>query len=158
MAELCPFKVGAKVASWPTLGRKLATLAIFFAKSIFTSILKVSDKFMIKCSRSRLFGDWHLGKMGFWDIWPFLCFLESKMVNLGLIDFQLGLSLNINGNNGQYKFEVHISKNMAKMANFRPKVGQDATFAPTLNGHNSASFYLILSFDHTKKLSSISAC
>ena len=33
---------------------------------------------------------------------------EAKMVNLGPIDFQLVLSLNININDGQNKFEVHI--------------------------------------------------
>ena len=60
------------------------------------------------------------------------------MVNLGPIDFQLGLTLNINRNEGQNKIEVHISKNVAKMANFWPKTGQDTTFAPTLNLHNSA--------------------
>ena len=43
---------------------------------------------------------------------------------------------------------------MAKMSNFRPKIGQDATFAPTLIGHNSAIFYPILTFDHTKMISS----
>ena len=32
------------------------------------------------------------------------------MVNLGPIDFQLEFLLNINGNDGQNKFEVHISK------------------------------------------------
>ena len=36
--------------------------------------------------------------------------------------------------------KVHISQNVAKMANFGPKIGQDATFAPTLNGHNSVIF------------------
>ena len=36
MAELCPFKVGAKVASWPILGRKSAA---FF--EIWTSNLPV---------------------------------------------------------------------------------------------------------------------
>ena len=55
------------------------------------------------------------------------------MVNLGPLDFQLGLPLNINENDGPNKFEVHSSKNVAK-------IGQDATFAPTLNGHNSAVF------------------
>ena len=35
------------------------------------------------------------------------------MVNLGPTDFQLGLLLNIYGNDGQNKFEVHISKNVA---------------------------------------------
>ena len=37
MAELCPFKAGEKVASWPILGQKLAVLAIFF--EIWTSNL-----------------------------------------------------------------------------------------------------------------------
>ena len=37
-------------------------------------------------------------------------FLEAKVVNLGPIDFQLCLPLNINKNEGQIKFEVHISK------------------------------------------------
>ena len=37
MAELCPLKVGAKVASWPIFGYKLAILAIFF--EIWTSNL-----------------------------------------------------------------------------------------------------------------------
>ena len=53
------------------------------------------------------------------------------MVNLGPIDFQLGLPFNINRNEGQNKFEVHISKNVTKMANFRPEIGQDATFVIT---------------------------
>ena len=47
--------------------------------------------------------------------------LRTKIVNLGPIDFQLGLPLNINGNDGQNKFEVHIPKNVAKVANFWPK-------------------------------------
>ena len=66
---------------------------------------------------------WHF------EIWPFLWFLEVKVVNLGPIDSQLGLPLNINGNYMQNKFEAHISKNVAKLVNFRPKIGQDATFA-----------------------------
>ena len=64
------------------------------------------------------------------------------MVNLGPIDFQLQLDLPliINGNNGQNKCEIHDSKNVAKLANFRPEIGQDATFSPTLssNWRNSA--------------------
>ena len=63
-----------------------------------------------------------------------LWFLEDKMVNLGLIYFQ---------KDGQNKFEVHISKNIAKIANFQPKIGQDANFAPTLNGHNSVKLHFI---------------
>ena len=72
-----------------------------------------------------------------WSKWDFV---EAKVVNLGPIDFQLGLPLNISGNDGKNKFEVHISRNPAKMANFRPKIGQDDTFAPTLNWHTSAIF------------------
>ena len=47
---------------------------------------------------------WHF------EIWRFLWFLEDKMVNLGQIDFELGLPLNINVNDGQNNFEVHTSK------------------------------------------------
>ena len=49
-----------------------------------------------------------------WDfeIWPFLCFLEAKMVNLGSIDLQmkLPLNINVNHNDGQNKLGVHITK------------------------------------------------
>ena len=65
------------------------------------------------------------------------------MDNSGPIDFQLVLLLNIDGNNGQNKFEVHISKNVVKIANFRPK---DATFVPILYWHNSVIFYPYLTF------------
>ena len=65
------------------------------------------------------------------------------MVNLGPIDFQLDLLVNIKETKWQNKFEVHISKNVAKMANFRPKIGQEATFAPNLNGNNSTISYSI---------------
>ena len=40
MAELCPFKVGAKVASWPILGRKLAILATFFILPVISIDIK----------------------------------------------------------------------------------------------------------------------
>ena len=56
----------------------------------------------------------------------------------------IGFSLNINVNDGQNKFEVHISKTKAKIANFKSKIGQDATYFLTLNGHNLAKLYLIL--------------
>ena len=71
----------------------------------------------------------------------FSVFLETKMVNLGPIDFQIGFPLKINGNDGQQKIDIHISKNVIKLANFRPKIAQDAFFAPTLKGHNLAIFY-----------------
>ena len=91
---------------------------------------------------------WHF------EIWPVLCFLEDKMVSLDAIDFKLGLPLNINVNNGQNKFDVHISKKMARIAYFQQKIGQDATFTPTFNGHYSAIIYPILTYDHIKKISS----
>ena len=77
---------------------------------------------------------WHF------EIWQFYYVLETKVVNLGPIDFKLDFPLNINVNEGQNKFEVHVSKTMAKIANFQPKIGPDVTFAPTLNGHNSVIF------------------
>ena len=61
------------------------------------------------------------------------------MINLGPIDFKIGLPLNTNVNDEQNKFENHISKNVVKITIFWPKIGQDATFAPTLND-NSAIF------------------
>ena len=70
---------------------------------------------------SMVFGNWYLGKIGFWDkaIFDFCDFVEANLVvNLGSIDFQLGLPFNINKNGGQNKFGVHISKDVAKMANF----------------------------------------
>ena len=89
------------------------------AKSILTLILNVSDKFIRKCRRSRLFGEWHLGKMGFLDMATLVIFLK-----LGLINFKLGLYIKVNVNVGQNKFEVHISKNEAKMAINWHKIGQ----------------------------------
>ena len=40
------------------------------------------------------------------------------------------------------------------MALFWPDIGQDATFAPTLDAHNSANFHPILTFDTTKMTNS----
>ena len=60
-------------------------------------------------TKAIIFGDWHLGKMEFWDIAIFV-FFKAKMVNLGPIDFQLGLPLDINESDGQNKFEIYISK------------------------------------------------
>ena len=75
------------------------------------------------------------------------------MINLGPIDFLLGLLLNINVNNGQNKFEVHILKNMARIANFQPKLGQDATFAPTFNRGLILPFFIRFLHPTTPKLS-----
>ena len=50
--------------------------------------------------------------------------LGDNMANLGLIDFKLGLYIKVNVNEGQNKFEVHISKHLAKMAINWHKIGQ----------------------------------
>ena len=46
----------------------------------------------------------------------FWSFFGDIMANLGLIDFKIGLHIKVNVNEGQNKFEVHISKHLAKMA------------------------------------------
>ena len=46
------------------------------------------------------------------------------MANLGLIDFKLGLYIKVNVNYRQNKFEVQISKHLAKMAINWHKIGQ----------------------------------
>ena len=77
------------------------------------------------------------------------------MADLGLIDSKLGLYIKINVNNGQNKFEVHISKNVAKMAILWPKIGQRHFGAHASYGHNLAIFHQILTNEHTKMTSSL---
>ena len=62
------------------------------------------------------------------------------------IDFLFGLPINLIVNVGQNKFEVDISKNVAKIANLRPKIGQLPLLSLDINGHNSIIFYPILTF------------
>ena len=64
------------------------------------------------------------------------------MVNLGPINDQLGLPFNFDINDGQNKFELKISKDLAKMSNFRPKIGQDVTLAKSLNWHITRPFFI----------------
>ena len=61
------------------------------------------------------------------------------MANLGLIDFQLGLYIKLNVNNGQYIVEVDISKHWAK-------IGQMPPLGKYINGHHSVIFHPILKF------------
>ena len=92
---------------------------------------------------------WHLGKMGFWDMATLVSFWSlfgDKMANLGLIDFKLGLYIKVNVKAGLNKFEVHISKHLAKMAILWHKIGQMPLLARTLIRHNSAIFHPILTF------------
>ena len=51
-------------------------------------------------------------------------FFLHRMANLGLIDFKLDKYIKVNVNYGQKKFEVHISKYLAKMAIIWHKIGQ----------------------------------
>ena len=57
------------------------------------------------------------------------------MANLGPIVFKLGLYIKVNVNSGQNKFEVHISKHLAKMAinwykiDQMPLLGKNITWA-----------------------------
>ena len=66
------------------------------------------------------------------------------MADLGLIDSKLGLYIKINVNNGRNKFEVHISKTVAKMSILWPKIGQRIFGARASHGHNLAIFHQIL--------------
>ena len=65
------------------------------------------------------------------------------------------LYIKINVNNGQKKFEVHISKTVAKMAILWPKIGQRHFGARASHGHNLAIFHQILTNEHTKMTSSL---
>ena len=96
--------------------------------------------------------------MGFWDMATFVSFWSfygDRIADLGLIDSKLGKYIKINVNNGQNKFEVHISKNVAKMAILWPKIGQRHFGARASHGHNLAIFYQILTNEHTKMTSSL---
>ena len=42
-------------------------------------------------------------------------FLWAEMAKLSLIDFKIGLPIILKVNDGQNKFELHISKNSAKI-------------------------------------------
>ena len=54
----------------------------------------------------------------------FVGYFVAKIVILSSIDFYFGFPINLDVNNRQNKYEVEIFKNMAKIANFRLKIGQ----------------------------------
>ena len=58
----------------------------------------------------------------------FLDFLGNRMASLCLIDFKLGMHIKVNVSFGQNKFEVHISRHLAKMAINWHKIGQIPLF------------------------------
>ena len=55
------------------------------------------------------------------------------MANLGLIDFKLGSYIKVNVNTWQNKFEVHISKLLAKMTINWHKIGQMPLLGKNIN-------------------------
>ena len=87
--------------------------------------------------------------VSFWSLFG------DRIADLGLIDSKLGLYIKINVNNGQNKFEVHISKNVAKMVILWSKIGQRHFGACASHGHNLAIFHQILTNEHTKMTSSL---
>ena len=62
-------------------------------------------------------------------LWPCEARAKVALADFGLIDSKLGLYIKVNVNHGQNKFEVHISKNVAKMAQNRPAPLWRARFA-----------------------------
>ena len=65
--------------------------------------------------------------VSFWSI------LEDRKANLGLIDFKLSLYIKVNVNAGQNKFEVYISKHLAKMVINWHKIGQMPLLGKNIN-------------------------
>ena len=70
-------------------------------------------------------------------------FLGAKLVILGPTDFLFGLPINLFVNAGKNKFEVDILKNVAKIANLRPKIDQIPLLSLDINWHNSIIFHPI---------------
>ena len=68
----------------------------------------------------------------------FWSYFGDRMSNLGLIDFKLGLYIKVNVKDRQTKFEVHISKQLAKIANNWHKIGQ----MPFLGKNITRSFFI----------------
>ena len=85
-------------------------------------------------------------KWGF-EIPSFKCFFGDRMTHLSLIDFKIGLYTKVNVNGGQNKFEVHISKHLAKMAINWHKIGQMPLLGLNINwallGHFSSNFNVL---------------
>ena len=71
----------------------------------------------------------------------------DRMTNLCLIDFKVGLYINVNVNCGRNKFEVHISKHLA--INWR-KIGQMPVLRVNIKwaelGHPILTFFFKCSF------------
>ena len=77
---------------------------------------------------------------GFWR------FLWAKMAKIAPIDFKMGFPTNLKVNDGQTKFKINISKNVAKQWGFWPKMCPTATLARPSDGRNLVIFHPILTF------------
>ena len=66
------------------------------------------------------------------------------------------MPINIHSNDGQNKLGGLISKNVAKIATNWLKISRAAAFGQSLGVHNLVIVYPILTFDHTKMISSSS--
>ena len=64
------------------------------------------------------------------------------------------MPINLYSSDGHNKLGGRISKNVAKTATNWLKISRAATFGQSLGGHNLVIFYPILTFDHTKMISS----
>ena len=105
----------------PSQGIRTTDPHLFSKIPIESSVLNLVDsenfmKNIAKCKSLRLLSKRDLRKNANRDMATFMVF-GTKVVNLGPIDFLLDFTLNINVNDGENKFEVHISKHMAKIAN-----------------------------------------
>ena len=67
------------------------------------------------------------------------------MAKLSPIDFKIGLPIILKVNDGQNKFELLISKDSAKIAIFRPKIGQLPLWRTI--GRNKLIFYMFNSME-----------
>ena len=79
-------------------------------------------------------------------------FLWAKMAKIAPIDFKMGFPTNLKVNDGQTKFKINISKNVAKQWGFWPKMSPTATLARPSDGRNLVIFHPILTFFFFKLL------
>ena len=106
---------------------------------------------MVKC-RGRLFGNFHLGRMWFWDMAVFV-FLEAKVVNLGPNYFQMSLPVILTWIIGKTNLESHLKK-YGLNGQFSTQNRPWRHFCLNFEWYNSPFFYQIFTFDHTEMTSS----
>ena len=96
-------------------------------------------------------------KSAFWDNGQLVLksrFLWDKMAILSPIGLKIGFPIILTSYDGHTKLKLCNSKIEANMPINWPIISRAATFRRTLDGHNSAIFYPILTFKYTKMISS----